>query len=206
MSLFISFEGGEGSGKSTQARLLLERLTNLGKQVVLLHEPGSTDLGDYLRKLLKGHEATSPIAELFLFEAARAELVEKTILALLKTPTILLVDRFADSTVAYQGYGRGLNLEHLGIVNQIATQGVNPDLTILLDIPPEDGLRRAGHRPGEEKQRRFEQESLEFHRRVRNGYLELASQEPQRWFVVDGSLPQEEVSNLIWQRISPSIK
>ena len=202
MSLFISFEGGEGSGKTTQARLLQKRLSKLVKPVVLLREPGSTRLGNYLRRRLKGDGTTSPGAELFLFAAARAELVAETIQPLLNTSTVIIIDRFADSTLAYQGYGRGLRLDYLRVVNELATQGISPNLTILLDLPPEEGLRRTVRRPGEESQRRFERESLDFHRRVRKGYLELASKEPGRWFVVDGTLPKEKISELILQRVS----
>ncbi len=224
MSLFISFEGGEGSGKTTQAKLLQERMTALGNPVVLLHEPGGTELGEYLRRWLKRDKDISLKAELFLFEAARAELVAKILNPLEREPTVIILDRYTDSTLAYQGYGRGLEFGTIRLVNDMATQGALPALVILLDLPPEEGLRRVGHmrdgtrrsdplqiglfekkdvRLGQENQRRFEEESLDFHRRVRKGYLELASQEPGRWFVVDGTLPKEKISELIWQRVTP---
>jgi dTMP kinase len=200
MGLFITFEGGEGCGKSTQARLLYRRLSKLAIPALLTHEPGVTTLGRKITHLLKWSQdmAISPISELLLFNTSRAQLVADVIRPNLEKGTVVICDRYADSTTAYQGYGRGLNLDVVKDVNRIATQGLLPDLTILLDMPVEEGLARKKS----QRQDRFEAEAVNFHRRVREGYLKLAAQEPKRWLVIDATKSKDEIAGIIWQRVS----
>ena len=200
MSLFITFEGGEGCGKSVQARALYRKLSELAIPVVLTHEPGVTSLGKKLGRWLKWAEGTdiSPLTELLLFNASRTELVAKLIKPNLKNGKVVICDRYADSTTAYQGYGRGLDLEVVKAINSAATQGLKPELTILLDISAEEGLARKGA----ERQDRFEREDITFHQRIREGYLKLAGDEPERWLVIDASQSKEKVAEIIWQRVS----
>jgi len=195
LSLFITFEGGEGSGKSTQARVLHRCLLRMGLPAVLTHEPGGTPLGNRLRRWLKGEGDIDPQAELLLFNASRAHLIARVIRPALDSGSIVICDRFAESTIAYQGYGRGLSLDLIETTNSIATQGLRPDLIVLLDIPVEQGLAR------KRISDRFEREDIAFHQRVRRGYLEMAKKEPQRWLVVDASLPKKETERLIWERV-----
>lgn len=197
MSLFITFEGGEGCGKSTQARALYRRLSSSGIPVVLTHEPGGTPLGNSLRRWLKGGGEIDPETELLLFTASRAHLVARVIRPALEKGTVVICDRFADSTIVYQGYGRGLDLALIEAANNIASQGLRPDLTVLLDIDAERGLARKRLRD------RFEREEIAFHQRVRDGYLEMAKVDPGRWLVIDGSLPKKEIERLIWERVAP---
>jgi dTMP kinase len=200
MSLFITFEGGEGSGKSVQAKALLRRLSDLAVPVLLTHEPGGTPFGEKLGHWLKwAREAyISPLTELMLFNACRAQLIAEVIQPGLKSGKVLICDRYADSTTVYQGYGRGLELAMVKATNKAATQGLKPDLTVLLDIPVEAGLARKMAR----KQDRFEQESAIFHQKVRAGYLELAAAEPRRWLVVDATQTRQRIADIIWQRVS----
>jgi dTMP kinase len=199
MSLFITLEGGEGCGKSTQSRLLYRRLHNLAVPVILVHEPGVTSLGKKITRLLKWSQdmQISPTAELLLFNVSRAQLVAEVIRPELEKGTIVICDRFADSTTAYQGYGRGLDLKTVAAANKIGTQGLIPDVTILMDISVEAGLARKK----EKKSDRFEMEELSFHRRVREGYLKLAAAEPQRWLVIDATKGKDEIAGIIWQRV-----
>lgn len=219
MALFISLEGGEGSGKSVQANKLQQRLQLNGFTVIPVHEPGTTKLGNYLRKWLKSEKIDSHEAELLLFAAARSELVTSVIKPhLAKARTIIVADRYADSTTAYQGYGRGLKLEHVHAIHKISTQGIWPDLTLLLDLDPETGLARLGHaqqrlmysiksgdRLDDLGQRKFEELSLTFHKRIRQGYLRMAKAQPQRWSVVDASHSVDEVETMIWEQVQPAI-
>jgi dTMP kinase len=200
LSLFVTFEGGEGSGKSTQARVLYRRLLKLGIPALLTHEPGGTPLGKQLRRWLKGEGEIDPQTELLLFNASRAHLVSQVIRPALEKGTVVICDRFADSTTVYQGYGRGLDFALIEAVNNIATHGLRPDLTVLLDIPVEQGLDRKSLRD------RFEREETAFHQRVRQGYLEMAKREPGRWLVIDASLPRKEITRLIWERMEPILK
>jgi dTMP kinase len=210
MSVLITFEGGDGSGKSTQAALLGKHLSERGYDVVALQEPGSTSLGAYLRDWLKAErpesEAPAPVTELLMFLAARAQLVAELVRPALDRPdAVVICDRYIDSTVAYQGYGRGLDVGLIDNLNAIAIDGAVPDLTLLIDVPPELALGRvnpvsadsdsANTRDEPEGMRRFEDESAAFHARVRQGYVELAKQEPERWRVVDGTLAAEEVAS-----------
>ncbi len=199
MGLFITFEGGEGCGKSTQARMLLNRLTQCGIEVVVTREPGGTVLGDEIRKLLK-KERPSPVApeaELLLVAASRAQLMAELIGPALDKNTVIICDRFIHSTLAYQGYGRGLDLDAVTMVHRLAAAGIKPDLVVLLDIPPEEGLGRK-RTPCD----RFESECLSFHERVRDGYLKMAAAEPDRWLVVDASLTPVQVARVVWEGVS----
>jgi len=199
LSLFITLEGGEGCGKSTQSRLLLKKLEQQNVPVVLTHEPGGTSLGNEVRKALKRKWSSfiSPQAELFLFAASRAQLVAEVIRPALQEGKVVICDRFTHSTLVYQGYGRGLDLTIVERVNNIATQNLKPDLAILLDIVPEQGLAR---KPSLKD--RFELEDLSFHRRVREGYLKMAAAEPDRWLVIDASLPKRKIAEIIWGKVS----
>ncbi len=199
MALFITFEGGEGSGKTLQARALYRRLSKLAIPALLTHEPGGTSLGRKLAHWLKWTEVTdiSPLTELLMFNASRAQLVDKVIQPNLMGGKVIICDRHADSTTAYQGYGRGLDLEMVKAINNVATRGLSPSLTILLDVPADEGLRRKRHK----KHDRFEQEDIDFHRRVREGYLKLAASEPKRWLVIDARQSREKIKELIWQKV-----
>jgi dTMP kinase len=204
LSLFITFEGGEGCGKSTQAKALWRRLSRLSIPAVLTHEPGGTTLGTELRSLLKRKRRTkiSPQAELLLFAASRIQLVAEVILPSLQEGKVVICDRFADSTTAYQGYGRQIDLSIIKATNELATQGTNPDLTILLDIPAAEGLARKRQR----HQDRFETEEIAFHNRIRDGYLKLAANEPERWLVIDATLPKKRIGEIIWNRVEQLLK
>jgi len=200
MSLFITFEGGEGCGKSVQARALYNRLSQLAIPVVLTHEPGGTPLGKKLARWLKWAQDTgvSPLAELLLFNTSRAQLIDEVIHPNLEKGKIVICDRYADSTTAYQSYGRGLDLEMVKAINNAATQGLRPNLTVLLDIPAEEGLaRKKTKRPD-----RFERENIAFHQRVKEGYLKMAASEPGRWLVVDATQSKRKITDIIWHRVS----
>lgn len=200
MSLFITFEGGEGCGKSFQSRVLYKKLSSLNIPTELTHEPGGTVSGEKIRRFLKRRQQDfiSPEAELFLFAACRVNLVTEVIRPGLQKFEVVICDRFADSTIAYQGYGRGLDLATIYVLNRLATQGICPILTILLDISPEEGLNRKRSRAND----RFETEGLAFHNRVRDGYLKLAADEPERWLVINATLPKREISNIVWHQVS----
>ena len=200
MSLFITFEGGEGSGKSVQARAIHRRLSQLNIPVLLTHEPGGTPLGKKIAQLLKWAQDIdiSPIAELLLFNASRAQLITEVIRPDLESGRVVICDRYADSTTAYQSYGRGLDLETVKAIKHAATGGLKPDLTVLLDISAEEGLGRKRA----QKQDRFECEDIAFHQKVREGYLKLAASEPERWLVVDASQSKARIEQTIWQRVS----
>jgi dTMP kinase len=201
-ALFITFEGGEGSGKSVQAKELLRRLSKLGVPALLTHEPGGTSLGEQIAAWLKKSRniEISPLTELMLFNASRAQLVTEVIKPNLKSGKVVICDRFDDSTTAYQGYGRGLDMAMVKATNKAATQRLKPDLTILMDMPVDKGLARK--KGGKD---RFEQETLAFHQKVREGYLKLASEEPERWLVVNGTQSREKIADTIWQRVSQLI-
>ena len=204
MALFIVFEGGEGCGKSTQTRALYRRLSEDGFRAVLTREPGGTRLGERVRRHLKRTDKTqiSPLAELFLIATARAQLVSEVIRPELEKGKTVICDRFTPSTLAYQGHGRGLDMDAVRAVNGMATDGLSPDLVVLLDIPVEAGLGRKKSRDRD----RFESESLAFHARVRRGYLEMAKADPERWLVVDGRLSKKEIEKMIWGKVSVFLK
>jgi len=190
---FITFEGIEGSGKTTQIKLLAEALRGDGFDVVLTREPGGTTIGERIRSVLldSAHRSMAPIAELLLYAAARNQHVEEIILPAIEAGKTVLCDRYADATTAYQGAARSLERQTLKDVHRIATEGLWPDLTVLLDLPATDGLARALDRnrrsPETASEDRFEREALEFHERVRQGYLAIAREEPGRFAVVDAS-------------------
>ncbi len=193
--MFITFEGPEGSGKSENMRWLAEWLKARGHRVIAVREPGGTPLGERVRSLLLD-TATPPasMASLLLFSAARAELVARVIQPELASGGSVLCDRFTDSTLAYQGYGEGITLADVRAVNHLATDGVTPDLTILLDVDVELGLER---RAGSSAWNEIDGRPLDFHGRVRRGFLELAAAEPARWLVVDATRPLDDVRSAI---------
>jgi len=193
----ITFEGPEGSGKTTMARWLSGFLQGKGYRVLFTREPGGTPVGEAIRALLHAHEHTDMTArvEALLFCAARAQLVERVIQPFLAEGGVVICDRYADSTLAYQGYGRGLDLEELRRLNRFATGGLQPDLTFLLDVEVEQGLAR--RRASGEAWTRLDAMDLAFHQRVREGYLALAAAEPARWAVIDASQPMEAVQAAI---------
>ncbi|MBN2241003.1 MAG: dTMP kinase [Dehalococcoidales bacterium] len=200
MSLFITFEGAEGSGKSSQTADLYNWLLEQGIPAVLTHEPGGTDLGEKVTGLLKWARDTaiSPLTELMLFNASRSQLVQDVIKPALDSGSVVICDRFFDSTTAYQSYGRGLDLDMVRNVNLTATGGLVPDLTVLLDLSIEDGLAR---KAGDELDR-FELEDLEFHRKIREGYLALAEEEPERWLVIDAMQSRDAIFGIIRERVA----
>jgi dTMP kinase len=201
--LFITFEGGEGCGKSTQIAALKARLEALGKTVVQTREPGGTALGESVRKLLQYDDAgqgMSPEAELLLFAASRAQHVRELIAPAIAEGQIVLCDRFLDSTTVYQGVARAIDSKKVDTINQFAIGDTKPDLTILIDLPPEIGLARV-HARSDGKLDRMEKEAIEFFQAVRQGYLDLAKSEPKRFLVVDGSQSVEELETQIWQKV-----
>ena len=208
--LFVTFEGPEGGGKSTQAAGLAQRLTDEGVGVVQTREPGGTPVGEAVRSLLQ-HDAVGedlkPEAELLLFEASRAQLVREVILPALAGGKVVISDRFADSTTAYQGYGRGEPIEPLLAINDYAIAAAIPDLTLLLDIDTPSGRARISSRYGDDDggRDRFEREEMEFHERVRHGYLDLAARWPDRFRVIDGSRDIETVSGEVWGHVQNAL-
>ena len=203
MSLFITFEGGEGSGKSFQSNVLYKLLMRDEIPAIQTREPGGTPLGEEITKCLKWQASPiSPLAELLLFNASRSHLVETVINPALKEGKVVICDRFTDSTVVYQGFGRQLDMETIEKINTLATGGLKPDLTILMDILPGIGLARKRG----QKRDRFEKESLTFHNKVRKGYLELAAKEPDRWLVIDAGKSKEDIAREIWQKVRQLLK
>lgn len=196
--ILVTLEGGEGCGKSSQAEALAALLRAQDYTVTVTREPAGTELGRTVMSLFRQGAAVTPQAELFLFEAARAQHVREVIRPALERGEVVLCDRYTDSTLAYQGYGRGLSLDHIRAVNHIATEGLVPHFTVLLDVPPETGLARKDHHRLDDS---IGGEPLEFHERVRQGFLELAQREPQRIVVVDAFLPLDEVTRAAWQHL-----
>jgi dTMP kinase len=212
MSLFITFEGPDGSGKSTQSRRLHDRLA-AQYTVLLTREPGGTPIGDTIRRIVLDMEnsAIDPTAEALLFSAARAQLVAERIRPQLAIGGLVICDRFADSMLAYQGYGSGRDLDQLRALVEIATAGLRPDLTFFLDLPPEAGLerkRRAAHRKrsagsGSEGDdwNRLDARNLAYHERVRDGFLTLARQEPERWRILDARESKHQLAERIYHDV-----
>ncbi len=226
MSLFITFEGPEGSGKSTQARRLYERIEGAGYAVIRTREPGGTRIGDLIRGILLdlGHMEMAATTETLLFSASRAQLVAECIQPFLARGGIVICDRFVDSTFAYQGYGLGRDLDELRLITRIATGGLLPDVTIYLDLPVGDGLDRkraapprstaasplsppnsAGQQSHMVEWNRLDAREIEFHERVREGYRELIVAEPERWLSFDGHLDRNVLADMIWEQIEPRI-
>lgn len=203
----ITFEGGEGAGKTTQAKELTKWLQeSVGVKVITTREPGGTPTGEVIRQLLQHDLSGEPLCdatEALLFCASRAQLCKNVLAPALNEGTWVVLDRFTDSTLAYQGYGRGFNVEQLRNINDFATGEVKPDLTILIDISLEVGFSRISRR-GDGTKDRIEQAPLEFHRRLHDGYLEMAAREPERFVIVDGSQTpekvQEDIRNIVRTR------
>ncbi|MEJ2287280.1 MAG: dTMP kinase [Deinococcales bacterium] len=196
---FIVFEGPEGVGKSTQVALLGERLRREGVAVTVTREPGGTQTGDAIRELvLHADVAIDPLVEFLLYSASRAQHVREVIRPALERGEVVLSDRFAGASVAYQGYGRGLDLDFVGDLNRRATDGLRPDLTVLLDLDPAEGLRRVAGRGAED---RLEREDLSFHQRVREGFLAQARNDPS-WLLVDASGPADAIAEAVWKAAS----
>ena len=199
MGLFIVFEGVEGSGKSTQSHELHRRLHQADVDSILVREPGGTPTAEYVRDWLIGGHGISPLTELLLFSAARASLIDSVINPALAEGRLVVCDRYIYSTLAYQGYGRAIDMTSINNLNSIATGGLVPDLVVLLDVPQETGfLRKQGGDPSD----RFEREGAAFHQRVHNGYRALAKNDPERWLVLDGSLNQRDLSDAVWKKVS----
>ena len=204
--MLIAIEGPDGSGKTTQVKLLAEHLRKQGYDVLVVEEPGTTALGRSIRAILLDSPDSQPqaleiepLAELFLYEASRAQLVREVLRPALAAGKVVIADRYALSSLAYQGYGRGLPLELVRKLNELATDGLEPDLIFLLDLPPEEGLRRKAARRGREegvRRDRLESAALDFHRRVRRGYLELIKDHP-RGYLLDGRMSPEELHQRI---------
>ena len=206
MGLFITFEGSEGCGKSTQARLIAEHIRTAGYQVSHVREPGGTAIGDQIRSIVLGMQNTEmdPTAESLLFSASRAQLVNQVIRPQLAAGGIVICDRYADSTYAYQGYGLGRNLADLHTVTAIATAGLVPDVTFWLRIDPAVGLRRKLHPNASAVEwNRLDAHELAFHQRVADGYEALAQAEPKRWVICDAGLPIEALAAQIRTTIEP---
>jgi dTMP kinase len=190
LSLFITFEGVEGSGKTTQIERLKKYLTRKGILCRVTREPGGSPIGEKIRKILLNpdHHEMIPMCELLLYEAARAQHVTEVIRPFLKKGGVVLCDRFSDATLTYQGYGRGINLKWIKWLDHLSTQGIKPDITFLLDCPSEVGLKRALQRNRtlkQEREERFEREEIQFHQRVRKGYLTISKKESDRMKVID---------------------
>ena len=197
MSLFITFEGVEGSGKTTQIQRLKKYLTQKGILCKVTREPGGCPIGEKVRKILLNpdHHEMVPTTELLLYEAARAQHVKEVIKPFLKKGGIVLCDRFSDATLAYQGYGRRIDLKWIDRLSHLSSQGIKPDVTFLLDCPSDVGLKRALQRNRtlkQEREERFEREEIQFHQRVRKGYLAIAKKEPRRVKVIDTRKGEKE--------------
>lgn len=206
--MFITFEGIEGCGKTTQVKRLVKRLNRFDIPLITTLEPGGTNIGKRIRGILldSNNRDLSPLTELLLYAADRAQHVEEVIKHALDQGKWVICDRFFDATVAYQGSARGLDMELIKVLNEKVTQGVQPDLTFLLDCPEEVGLGRAITRNKTQSQKgqdRFEREKLDFHRAVRKGYLELARKNHKRFAVIDATLAEDEMEEKIFEHIQP---
>ena len=200
MSFFITIEGPDGSGKSTQARLLADHLKDKGYDVLFTREPGGTEIGDQIRRVIMSldNKRMSPQAEFLLFSASRAQLVREVIQPKLAAGGVVVCDRFYDSSLAYQGYGHQLNLDQLRSVTEFVTGGLVPDLTLLLDLPSDVGLNR---RREAGLWNRLDDYDLAFHERVRAGYLQLAEAESQRWVVIDATRSPDEIQESVREAV-----
>lgn len=206
--MFITFEGIEGCGKSTQAKRLVNRLRELAVPLVFTLEPGGTSVGQKIRSILldSQNQHLSPLAELLLYAADRAQHVEEVIKPALEQKKWVLCDRFFDATTVYQGYARGLDMKLIVTLNEKASPGIRPDITFLIDCAVEIGLERALKRNKiqfQEGQDRFEREKKDFHEAVRKGYLHMAMEDRERFIVVDGTLKEDELEELIFRHVEP---
>jgi len=209
--LFITFEGIEGCGKTTQMRRLVARVSGYGIPLVSTLEPGGTDIGRKIRQILldRRNQNLSALSELMLYAADRAQHVEEVVRPALKQGKWVICDRFSDATVAYQGLARGQDIEFIGKVNEVVTQGIKPDMTFLLDCPVDVGLNRALERNRlltEKGQDRFEREKLEFHRKVRGGYLELARRNHERFVIINAASTRDEAEKSIFDHMEPFLE
>jgi dTMP kinase len=212
MIRFITFEGGDGTGKTTQISAAENYLREHGRSCIVTREPGGTELGKLIRRVVLevSDNEIAPSAELFLYLADRAQHVRQVIRPALQGEKIVLCDRFTDSTLAYQGYGRGMDLEWLRGVNDVASERLRPDLTFLFDCPVATGLARTAHRRSQKTldrpaEDRFEREQLEFHERVRTGFLELARAEPERFHILDAARSVTDVAGEIREIIEKEL-
>lgn len=201
--LFVTFEGPEGSGKSTQIKAFIQRLERSGHEVVTTREPGGTPTGEILRRIIQhdeSGESICPQTELLLFAASRAQLVDRVIRPALERGACVISDRFMDSTTAYQGYGRQFNLEQVQAINAFAIQDCRPNLTFLLDIPVEESMQRLlKEHASYDRLDTIERESRDFFERVVDGYRDMAAEEPDRWEVIDGTLDPAQIEGIIWR-------
>ena len=204
MTFFITIEGPDGSGKSTQARLLADHLAGQGYDVLFTREPGGTEIGDQIRRVIMSldNKQMSPQAEFLLFSASRAQLVREVIRPKLAAGGMVVCDRFYDSSLAYQGYGHQLDLDQLRSVTEFVTAGLVPDLTLLLDLPSQVGLNR---RREAGLWNRLDDYDLAFHERVRTGYQQLAQAEPRRWVVVDATRSKAEIQSKMQEAVLPRL-
>ncbi len=203
--MFITFEGIDGSGKTTQINLLSARLRERGIDVLALREPGGNEISENIREvLLSSKNEIGVRAELLLFVAARAQLVEKVIRPALDAGKLVICDRYCDSSVAYQGFGRGINIEDVHSCNKFATNNLVPNLTFFLDVPTTVGLGRTSSR-GEKVLDRMERAGESFFDKARNGYLSIAESEPDRFIVLDGSATPEEIHEEIWEFVGKQL-
>ena len=213
---FIALEGGEGAGKSTQAQMLIDRLRNDGYRTIMVHEPGTTALGHHLREYLKSKQRIDREAELLLFEASRSQMMAEIVKPSLESGVTVIADRFSASSIAYQGYGRSIGEKSVVMLNDFATGQIYPDLNILLDITPGEGLGRTKApqltledaaelaetaRQDAGDTRRFEDQPSRFHQRVRRGYLEMVRKDPGHWSVVDAGMSLDAVHEDIWKAV-----
>ena len=200
---FITFEGSEGCGKSTQSKMLLDYLQKKKLLAKLFREPGGVLISEKIRTILldKANTAMNKECETLLYMAARAQLVEEVVIPELKAGTILLCDRFLDSTIAYQGYGCGVDIKAISTIGKFATKGIQPDLTFFLDLDTEEGLRRRGS-----ERDRIELRSLEYHNCVRAGYREIASKDPKRVIVIDGTKSKEDIFHVVKENVEKLLK
>lgn len=208
--MFITFEGIEGCGKSTQAKRLVNRLRELAVPLVFTLEPGGTSVGQKIRRILldSRNQHLSPLTELLLYAADRAQHVEEVIKPALEQEKWVLCDRFFDATTVYQGYARGLDMKLIVTLNEKASPGIRPDITFLIDCAVEIGLERALKRNKiqfQEGQDRFEREKKDFHEAVREGYLTMATEDRERFVVVDGTLKEDELEEIIFKHVEPFI-
>lgn len=211
MSLFITFEGVEGSGKTTQIHRLKSYLSRKGIPCVVTREPGGCPISEEIRKILLNpdHREMAPLTELLLYEASRAQHVEEVITSLLRKGRVVISDRFSDASIAYQGHGRKVGLKLIETLNRLSSQGIKPDVTFLMDCPSQVGLKRALSRNqalGQEKEGRFELEKIQFHHRVRRGYLSIAKKELRRVKVIDTRKGEEKVFEKIRKVIDQFIQ
>ncbi len=202
MSPFVVFEGIDGAGKSTQIQILYDTLVSKGYTPLLTREPGGTPLGETVARWLKSYPQRSPFTELLFFNATRAEHVSQVVQPALNAGRIVICDRFVASTLAYQGYGRGLDLRLIKQINLLASQGLQPTLTVFLDVHTTIAHSRIDAKALDV----FEKESLEFHQRVRQGFIEMAAEEGEAWLVINGSLGKETIAKLVWERVRTLLK